>query len=706
MRRVEVPLFDDAQAADVLTEAREVAFPPSREGNRFLRGWWPARRAMQPALLPEASGARLEIVHLASRPRRLGLALEVEGEAPLASLHVRAAGRDLGRFPIAATVEAPLPADLPLGRVPIDLRVEGDSEVALLRAGLSPALPAGGAAVEGNDLVQRGASLVVAVRPVEPGAVLSGRFRPPDSPAPGQRSRLLVEREGEPAVEALSWSPSRWSLFDRPREFRVPLETGGWVRIRFLAEGQGPAVRWENLRLVSPSGLPSKAPEPVQPPAPRVVILYVMDALRADYVGHLGGPPGISPTFDRLAAEGAAFTRHFSVAPNTTPSTKTLFTGRIFLSQGGWKLPADGPPTLAQRFAAAGYRTGLFSANGNVSQGFGLARGFERAPTRVLLPSPSRAGGPAYNDSAERVHTAALGWLAELSADQRAFLYGHTNHPHNPNDPPEPYRAAHTRGIGSRIDGSTETLLDLKHRRRDASGADQQRLRGLYAAGLAYNDAELACFLSAVLRRYPPDEVLVVVTSDHGEELFDHGGVLHGYTLYDEMLRIPLVFWWPGRIQPRRIDAGTDNADLNATLSAIAGPSPIEGAGRSLWHLLLGSPGPVGRHLHFAAASDHDGGIFMTRSQRYKLIYAPRADGEWGSGQGRGRSRDVEYVFDLAADPQERNNLAGEDLFEPDWLRSRLIAWLERGKEPAAAGAPEELDEATRENLEALGYIQ
>ena len=199
----------------------------------------------------------------------------------------------------------------------------------------------------------------------------------------------------------------------------------------------------------------------------------------------------------------------------------------------------------------------------------------------------------------------------------------------------------------------------------------------------------------------------MIVTSDHGDELFEHGGVLHGYTLYEEMLKIPLIFWWPTRLEPARVETATDNLDLHETLRALVG-APLSGlgAGRSLWPLLRR---PAARHKEviFAAASSLKGGIFMARSARHKLIWAPRTGAGWGLGEGRGRSRDPEYFFDLEADPGETVNLAGGASLEAAWLRSRLLAWIERAKAIEAGAEAEEvtLDETTREQLKALGYL-
>ncbi|MCP4660418.1 MAG: sulfatase [bacterium] len=699
----EVPLLDGRHAPDVLTESLRLELPPVAGGNRFVQGWHLWRRPDGLRMIPRPEGSRLEIVQLEPRARRLILRTSITGAAVDAAVQVRVGDREVGRFPLAGPSEIPLPADLPLGRVPIDLRFPEGTDVVLEGAGMGEALSPGVVELADEEIVQSGWSLVDFVRPVPGGSVLLGRFVPPENARPQQHFTLRIEREDGRSTAVLQWRADFTGRLLGTRRIAAPLgpETG-LVRIRLLASGEGPAARWQGLRLRLPGPQPADTPsEP--PPPPRVVVLYVLDALRADHLSH---SQGASPTLDRLAAEGVLFTRHLSLAPNTLPSTKSLFTGQAFLTKGGWKLPAEGPETLAEIFARAGYRTGVFSGNDYVSAAYGTARGFDHQATGIGFQKDSEHG--PSNDNAERVHRAALGWLEELPPEERVFLYLHTVHPHNPYAPPEPFRSRFTAGIESRIDGRTRTLLEIERGRRPVSSADQQRIRGLYAGGLAYNDARIATFLEEIRRRYPPGEVLLIVTSDHGEELFDHGGLLHGYTLLEEMLHIPLVFWWPPRLAAGRVDAATDTLDVHETLrSLLRAPPSARGEGRPLWDHLLGTgSGSSGKEVRFAAAASVKGGIFMARSERYKLILAPRSGRRWGMGAGWGRTRDPEYFFDLVSDPAETENRAGESSLAAAWLRSRLLAWIERGKALETGVEVTELDEPTRERLQALGYLE
>jgi arylsulfatase A-like enzyme len=698
-------LLDGDHAPDVLTEQRRLARPPSLGGNRFLNGWWPWLRDGQLVLSPPAPGARmrLEVVNLGGGPRRpRRLLLDLLEATPGRTVRVLAAGRDLGSFPLTDPLAVPLPADLPLGRVPIDFEF-GDTAHGVLAAGIQPILPAGRVALRKADVVQSGDSLVDFVRHVAGGEILEGTFVPPGSPRPGQSFELIVERDPDRPDRRFVWSGK-----DGPRRIALPVgETPGLVRVRLLAHGTGPAGRWERLRLTG-GPVDGREPEPtavaetreikLPPKPPRLVIVYVMDALRADMVG-AAGHPGLAPTWDRLAREGVTFRRHRSVAPNTIPSTKALFTGRTFVTGGDSNLAPDEGTTLAERFRGAGYRTGLFSGNVYISPSFGTDRGFEHVANDVLMDADA-AGPGALNDNAARVQAAALGWLKGLPEGERAFLYLHTIHPHNPYAPPDPYRTLYTRDIPSSIDGSTETLMAVRKRYISVGVADRERLRGLYRGSLAFNDAELGQFLREVTAQAPPGEVLVVLTSDHGEELFDHGGVLHGYTLYEEMLNIPLVLWWPGHLAPRTVDEPTDTLDLRATLLDLCRLGRPDGDGRTL---LRGTPSRKG-YVHLAAASSVIGGIYSAQAGKWKLVWAPRFGTEWGMGDGSGRTRDPEYLFDLEKDPGERINLAGDRSLEAAWLRSRLLAWIQKNRRQEPPRRQEPINAETERKLRALGY--
>ena len=700
-------LVDGEHRPDVLTERRDVANPPALGGNRFLSGWWPWREEGTLILSPIVQGARMEIVNLEApgTGRRRTLVLDVLQAAPDRKVRVKAAGRDLGAFPLTDPVEIPLPDELPVGRVLVELSFEEGSR-GVVAAAVRPVRPEGRVRVSGADLIQSGSSLVDLVQPVSSGGgeTLVGTFVPPADPEPDQRFDLTLEREDGSPIRRFSWAPSLWNRLRGTRDFALPLgeDVQGFVRVRLQAHGKGPAGRWKSLALQG--GAPPK-PAPDRFPPPRLVIVYIMDALRADTVGILGGPPGISPTWDRLAREGVLFRRHRSVAPTTLPSTKALFTGGTLVAGGGWKLELEDGPTLAEMYRQAGYRTGLFSGNVYVSPAYKTDRGFEHEAPEVQIDAYTITEERPYNDNAVQAHKAALAWLRSLRPGEKAFLYIHTIHPHNPYDPPEPFQSDWTRGIPSTIDGSTNTLHDVKRARREASEADRQRLRGLYNGSFAYNDHELDGFLHQVAALVPPSETLIAMTADHGEEHFDHGGILHGFTLYEELLRIPMLLWAPGRLRPAQVDAPTDTLDLHATLIGLCELKPPAGHSTPGRSLLAVQRDEAPDLIHLAAASSVKGGIYSAISGRWKVVWAPRVGIGWGEGDGIGRSRDPEYLYDLEKDPGERINLAGRGDLAAAWLRSRLLAWIESNRKPEDEPKKnEQLDPETLGKLRALGY--
>jgi arylsulfatase A-like enzyme len=250
-------------------------------------------------------------------------------------------------------------------------------------------------------------------------------------------------------------------------------------------------------------------------------------------------------------------------------------------------------------------------------------------------------------------------------------------------------------------------LVDIRDGGIEPTAGDRQRLRALYAANLAYNDTQLGLFLAQLERRFPKQELLLVLTSDHGEELFDHGGVLHGFTLYDEMVRVPLIVWWPTRIEPGRVQSSTDALDLHATLRVMVDVAYAPRTGvRSLWPAICGmDPGPPDPEVRFAFAAG-ERPLYMARTSHRKLILAPGRGLDWGMGRGRCRTFDAEYLFDLVSDPGEQVNAAGSTDLEAAWLRLRLRSWIDGWRQHDFKAVEPVVDETTRQQLEALGYTQ
>jgi arylsulfatase A-like enzyme len=703
LETVEMPLVDSNHRPMILTERRALALPNALPGTRFVRGWRFTECGSGLRIRPDGSTASLEIVLLDSRERDLVLELAEGWGGGGGSVRVRAAERELGSFEIAEDVVIRLPAGLGPGRVPIEL--EFSSVIELAGATLSSVAPRGRLEIVGTDVIHSGWPTVDFIRWVDGGGRLAGELLPPAGVSPQQRFTIAVGRGDDRAETVFETEYSSSTRTEGGLHFDVPLlDAAGLVRIRLTAEGRGNPGTWRDLQLIVPRTTAARTPVKA-PDSPKLVVLYAFDALRADHMGYLGSTLGASPCIDRLASEGAAFANHFSVAPNTGPATKLLFTGWGFLK--GRQLAAEGPATLAEIFADAGFVTASISSNFHVSPGLGLTRGFEHVELLPLQHDKRDGVEATINDSAERIHAAALRWLDGLKTDESVFLYLHSLNPHNPYNPPTQYQRRFVGDDLSLVNGQTETLLAIRDLELAVTPEDERRIRQMYAANLSYNDFELCGFVKELERRYPGD-VMLALTSDHGEELFDHDGVLHGHTLYDEMLHVPLVVWWPGQVSQSVIDEPTDTLDLHATLRSLVAPLPQKPEdGDDLWGSMMQFSEPAGEpRLQFATAPGLRWAA-MARSERWKLILVPRPRLTWGMGRGRGRTHEAEYLFHLESDPGERSNLAGISSLEADWLWSRLQAWQAtwRARQPQAVGV-EVIDETTKRELEALGYTE
>ncbi|MDX6770722.1 MAG: sulfatase [Elusimicrobiota bacterium] len=394
------------------------------------------------------------------------------------------------------------------------------------------------------------------------------------------------------------------------------------------------------------------------PAAPlRGVILVSVDALRADRVGARRGGAPLTPALDALADGAVAFDNAVSQAPWTLPAMATLFTSlhpwrhtldnRFKAYDGVSHEPAslpDSASTLAEAFKRAGYDTAAFTGGASLDGEYGFARGFD-----------------LYHDSApfagfETTVPAALDWLrARGEKPFFLFLHGYDAHGQHPEATGPRGRFAGP-GYDGPFRGTAEEFLALRKdalygRPRAVTEADRAFWSALYDERVAQADERLGRFLAAVeeLPRVS-SSVVIAVTSDHGEELFERGGVDHGATLYDEALRVPLLIRAPGHA-PRRVAAQVRSIDLAPTLLDLAGvrdePFALQAQGATLRPLMEGRP-----DAPRDALSETD---FLYRVSKRSLR---------GPG-GHKLIVDLETLrrelYDLNADPGETRDLSGDE---------------------------------------------
>lgn len=388
--------------------------------------------------------------------------------------------------------------------------------------------------------------------------------------------------------------------------------------------------------------------------AAQSVVLITVDTLRADALGFAGNTRVETPTIDRLAARGRVFEDAHAHSTVTLPSHANILTGRYPFQHGvrdnlGFVL-SDDQTTLAEVLRSEGFATAAFVAAFPLEAEFGLDQGFDVYDDRLPATQP---GNPFFMDQrrGDEVVEAALEWWNE-NADQRCFLWVHLFEPHAPYLPPEPF--------------ATE------YRKKP------------YLGEVAAVDTYLEPLIAPILAADAAGDTLVVLTSDHGEGLGEHGEATHGYFAYESTLKIPLVLHGPG-VEPGRDNRPARHVDIAATvLDAIGSDASMPTDGQSL--LSEGGESGEGPTSYFESLTAN-----LTRGwaplhgliqNRQKLIELP-----------------VPELYDLTRDPGEEHNLAPEEM---NRYRSLQASLPEKATLRAQQGA---VSTETESRLRTLGYL-
>ena len=430
------------------------------------------------------------------------------------------------------------------------------------------------------------------------------------------------------------------------------------------------------LCLALPSCAPAERPN---------ILLVSLDTLRADSLGSHGYPRDTTPFLDELAAEGLRFDKAFVVTLATTPSHVSILSSQYQESHGvllasrkeeGAEAAIISPTTtlLPEVMAEAGYLTLAVTDGGRFRERFGFGRGFAEF-------DGSRARGIVRG--AERL-LAMLDRHGEAEAP--LFVLYHTYEIHAPYDPPPPYDSLFGEGPESDFVPSAARLREvIDTAGRDLTPADLERIRLFYDRGIRFTDDGLRRLFEGLAERgFFDRDHLVVVTSDHGEEFGERGGVLHRGLLYEEFLHVPLI------LKGSRVPVGEVRSDLVSSLDiaptilAYAGldvPDAMQGVD------LLGRP-PL--------PAERQRIIAQYRNTRYAL----RTPGWKYIASGRPE------LYHLTADPGERENLAARHPERVDEFQSYLDRWREAQAERRPSEArTEELTAEELEEMRALGYV-
>jgi arylsulfatase A-like enzyme len=436
---------------------------------------------------------------------------------------------------------------------------------------------------------------------------------------------------------------------------------------------------------------------PVVPLKPvRNVLVYLIDTLRADHLKPFNPKTRVkTPGLDELVEKGTAvFTSAHTQENWTKPSVATLLSSLLPWQHEAVTTEAVVPKSvrmLPEMLADLGFHSGAFIANGYVSDKFGFNQGWDTYRNYIREGRPTRAKFLASD---------VLEWLDKRPKTQPFFLYVHAIDPHVPYRPttefisiydPEPYS-----GVVD-FSGNSTLLEDIKIGKIKLKDRDKVRLEALYDSEISYHDVHFRSIMNALQTRGVADDTLVVLVADHGEEFWDHGSVGHGHSVYEELIRIPMLIRMPGVTrEPVWLDNPAGLVDVVPTVFEALGEKVPEGlSGRSLLPLLRGDTDTAPR----ITVSGFMDGWRTAVVSGVKLIQ---------------RTEKRVMLHDLATDPREQTDVAHERPISVRYLRGQLglALWASEQAGSSVTGPSRRhraekttIDAATAAQLEALGYV-
>ena len=445
------------------------------------------------------------------------------------------------------------------------------------------------------------------------------------------------------------------------------------------------------------------------PPAPARpdVLLITLDTLRADHTSAYGYARPTTPRLEEVARDGVRFAAAYAPMPTTLPSHASLMTGLLPRALGLLKNGiafAHPAPTLAETLGASGYRTAAFVSSFVLDRSFGLARGFGTYDDHFVRDACKSYGqqwegfkleggfcrrGAATREQAERwlEQNGYLGGTGATSGDASGtpppyFLWIHLFDPH---DPYEPFPA------------EAAMFPPL-----EKNPTDLQKQIAAYDGEIRYTDDQVGRLLDRLRAAGRLDDTLVIVVSDHGEGLMDHGWMHHGAMLYEEAVRIPFLVRWPARLpRGRVVEEPVQLADVVPTLHELLGlpppAQPIDGA--SLRAALDGSGTLDPQRPIFVQRRIYDREVDLglnLRGEKFGVRMGP-----WKYIEAI--TEKTRELYDLRTDPRELDDVFRTSKKDAKAPAEALHAWLAR---PVHAPAPGKVPEDAARRLEALGYVE
>ena len=426
-----------------------------------------------------------------------------------------------------------------------------------------------------------------------------------------------------------------------------------------------------------------------RPPGVVNVLLLTVDTLRSDHLGVYGYTRDTSANIDGLAQRGVVFQRAETPQSATWPALASLHTSLFPSAHGvvwnGHDLP-DGAVTLAGLLHSRHYSTSAFLTNMKQARHPGFAR-----------ISGARSGDQALADD-EATQAAIL--QLQLEKERPFFLWLHLTSPHASYAPPSPWDITFTSSDASVLSGDLQELVQIRGEGRPLGPADVAHVIGLYDGEIGWVDTLVGRVLDELRSLSLEDTTLVVLASDHGEDLYEHNRYFfHSPSMYGTSLRVPLIFALPGVLPEGEVtDAPASLVDLAPTILRLLDlPSPRGFQGLNLLPGRALPVSPGGRPLF----SETNGRIYGVSSGGWRLILNP--EGRPPGAPGGAYPIQAIELYDLGEDPGEQKNVAKDHPEVVKKLTAEIDAWRER--ELRQHVPEQEIDPATLEELRALGYV-
>ena len=410
------------------------------------------------------------------------------------------------------------------------------------------------------------------------------------------------------------------------------------------------------------------------------ILLISIDALGARHLGCYGAERNTSPFLDELARDGVLFQNAFVNTHGTPPSHTTMLSGlyqethRVAWEDAGrFDVIPEGVPLLPELLQLKGYRTIGVTDGGYVSRQLGFARGFDEFDDDG---GGIRSGMEKVVASVERLH----------DGSGPLFVFLHTYEVHSPYDPPEEY-ATMFGEFSSDFRPTSENLLEHVHSALDTLTVnDRAKILAFYQAEIRYTDDVLREFFERIRDLGFLADAIVIITSDHGEEFGEHGGLLHKSHVYEELIRVPLIISAPF------LPSGVIEESMSSIVQIT--PSVLQWIGESRPEIMEGEP------LRIEAAPAEEDAVFGQYSSALYFIRTPR----WKLIENSAPFK-LE-LYDLDADPGELENVADAN---PDLTRKlfhRIRRWKAERRPVVDRPHGVELTPEEIKQLEALGYLR